>query len=228
MENLFRASKVKLRRALRFIDEVEVGLQAHDASNPIGVRLDGKGGMEITLKEIDPDVLAALGDAVHNMRAALDVMASELARINDESDDDVYFPFAKSKEQFPDQIKRKNFHKAGEDAVALIKKFEPYSDGNRMLRAIHDLDIQDKHTGILVTRRTIRNLNFTYRLDEVQSAPIPASGDNSHEFLEGPLAGRPLIKTLRELVQLVDGIIEEFASMVELRQVDSAAKSERP
>jgi hypothetical protein len=105
MENLFRASNVKLSRALQFIDEVEAGLQAYDSSNPISARFSGKGAIEFHFKEIDPEVLAALGDAIHNMRTALDLMASELTRINGESDKKVYFPFADSKEKLPDQIK---------------------------------------------------------------------------------------------------------------------------
>lgn len=218
MENLFRASKVKLTRAFQFIDEVEAGLQAYDSSNPISARFSGKGAIEFHFKEIDPEVLSALGDAIHNMRTALDLMAAELARINNESDKDVYFPFAGSKEKFPEQITKKNFHKAGDDAIALLKQFEPYVGGNNELRAIHDLDIRDKHTAIIVTRRVTKDLSFSYRLDKGLDQPISVSGSNSHEFLDGPLAGQPIIQTLKELVQLVDGIIEAFARMVELRE----------
>lgn len=231
MENLFRASKVKLRRALRFIDEVETGLRAYDSSNPISARWDWSGkepSIKIFFKEIDPDVLAALGDAVHNMRTALDLMASELVRINGKSDKNVCFPFANSKEKFSDQIKSKNFYKAGNDAVALLEKFEPYPEGNKMLRAIHDLDIQDKHSAILVTQRTTKDLKLSYKLDEGPNPIITASGSNTHEFLDSPLTGKPLIATLKYLVQLVDGIIEEFARMVEQCEASNAVSSERP
>jgi hypothetical protein len=222
VEYLFRASKVKLKRALRFIDEVDTGLRAYDANSPISASLGPGGTLNIHFKEVDPDVLAALGDAIHNMRTALDLMASELARIKGQSDKNVYFPFADSKKNFPDKIKSKNFDRAGEDAVALIEQFEPYSDGNKMLRAIHDLDIRDKHSAILVTRRVTKDLKLSYRLDEGPNPAIAASGSNSHEFLDGPLSGQPLIETLKELVQLVDGIIEAFARMVELRDASGA------
>ena len=217
MENLFRASKVKLGRALRFIDEVDAGLQAYDSSNPTSVRFSGKGTIEFHRKEVPPAVLAALGDAIHNMRAALDLMATELARINGKSDKKVYFPFAESKEELPTQIESKHFDRAGDDAVSLLKKFEPYKGGNEKLRAIHDLDIRDKHINILVTRLDTNDLKFSYRLDEGPNQPISASASYSHKFLDGPLAGLPLIETLKELVQLVDGIIEAFARMIELR-----------
>jgi len=228
MENLFRASKVKLTRARQFIGEVEAGLQAYDSSDPFSAKFSGPEAIEFSFKEIDPEVLSAFGDAIHNTRAALDLMAAELARINNESDKGVYFPFSNSKENFPGQIKEKKFYRAGEDAVALLKKFEPYSDGNRMLRTIHDLDIRDKHTNIIVTRRVTKDFSFTYRLDEGPNPAISVSGSNSHEFLDGALAGQPLVKTLKELVHLVDGIIEEFARMVESRKTSNAVNGEKP
>src|SRR5690348_1703294 len=104
MGDLFRASKVKLTRARQFIDEVDAGLQAYDSSNPTTVELDWKRSMKIHRKEVPPVVLATLGDAIHNMRAALDLMAAELARVNGKSDKKVYFPFAESKEELPAQI----------------------------------------------------------------------------------------------------------------------------
>jgi hypothetical protein len=226
MGDLFRESKVKLTRADQFIDEVDAGLRDYDSSNPISAKFNAKGHLEINFKKIPPDVLAALGDAIHNMRTALDLMATELARINNESDKSVYFPFADSKVEFPKQISKKNFQRAGDDAVALLKQFEPYTGGNNLLRAIHDLDIRDKHINILVTRRDTNDLILSYRLDEGPNPSISASGSNSHKFLDGPLAGKPLIETLKELVQLVDSIIEAFARMVELRKANSTASGD--
>ena len=226
LNHLFRSSKAKLIRARKCIDEVDNGLRAFDSSNPTSVRFVGKGTLEIKRKELDPQGLTALGDAIHNTRAALDVMAAELARINNESDKGVYFPFADSVTELPQQIKTKKFYKAGDDAVALLKQFEPYTDGNKMLRAIHDLDIKDKHINILTTRLDSKDLKFSYRLDADPNEPIPASASYSHKFLDGPLAGQPLIETLKELVQLVDGIIEAFASMVELRKASSSVSGD--
>ncbi|HET7175981.1 MAG TPA: hypothetical protein VFK21_08205 [Gammaproteobacteria bacterium] len=228
MGDLFRASKVKLSRARQFIEEVDAGLQAYDSSNPTTVELDWKGSMKIHRKEVPPVVLATLGDAIHNMRAALDLMAAELARVNGKSDKKVYFPFAESKEELSAQINSKHFDRAGDDAVSLLKTFEPHKGGNEKLRAIHDLDIRDKHINILVTRLDTNNLEFSFRRGEDINKPIPTSGSYSHKFLDGALAGLPLIETLKELVQLVDGIIEEFARMVEQREANNAVSGKRP
>lgn len=218
----FRESRVKLKRASKFIDEVESGLAAYNNSDPFSAEWDSSGAepvLNITRKEIDPELLAALGDAIHNMRTSLDLMASELARLNGKSDKDVYFPFAASKDQFPDALKRQNFHRAGEDSVALIKQFAPYKGGNEKLRVIHDLDIEDKHRAILITQVVPQeDLNISYRLDAGPNPPVHVRlAKIEHNFLSPPLAGFPLIKTLKELVELVNGIIDAFASMLELR-----------
>ena len=216
MQNQFRASRVKLARALQFIDEVDAGLREFDSSKPASARFIGKGTLEFHREEIPPNVNAALGDAIHNMRAALDLMATELARLNGKDDKGVYFPFAESKEELPTQIDNKNFYRAGDDAVELLKQFAPHKGGNEKLRAIHDLDIRDKHKSIIETRVVMHDLHLSYRLD---GGPISTDASYSHQFLDGPLAGMPLIETSRELVQLVEGIIEEFARTVNLRNI---------
>lgn len=221
MGEFFRGSKTKLKRASKFITEIEAGLIAYNANDPISAEWDYSGaepGLKISMKEVDPEMLSALGDAIHNMRTALDLMASELARINGKSDRHIYFPFAASQAEFPAAIKKRNFHLAGEDAVALIMQFAPYKGGKERLRAIHDLDIEDKHTALLITQHRTEGLQLSYELDAGLKPPVSVSGATiTHNFLTPPLTGLPLIKTLKELVELIDGILEAFASMLELR-----------
>src|SRR5205085_2174592 len=126
--------------------------------------------------------------------------------------------FASSQERFPDAIKNKKFSLAGDDAVKLIHEFAPYKGGNHRLRAIHDLDIEDKHTSILVTQHVTDEMQLHYRLDAGLTPPIQISNAViTHNFLTAPLTGLPLIHTLKELVELVRGILEAFASMVKQR-----------
>ena len=51
------------------------------------------------------------------------------------------------------------------------------------------------------------------------SIPIPIGSNNVHYSFppNSFFSGRRIIETLKELVQLVDGIIDEFSSMVSLR-----------
>jgi hypothetical protein len=127
----------------------------------------------------------------------------------------VYFPFCESKEDLPEMIKRRSFHKAGEAAVALLHEFAPYRGGNIALRAIHDLDIQDKHTSIIVAGHTMSiNISAQYNLDHRNDDRLTVKADNIfYIFADGPFAEKPAIETLKELVQLVDGIIKAFAAL---------------
>ena len=91
-----------------------------------------------------------IGDALHNMRAALDLTASDVVRLNGQRFDDVYFPFAESAEALDRQIKNKNFNRAHPDMIAVLRSLKPYTkDSDWTLRAIHDLDVIDKHKSLL-------------------------------------------------------------------------------
>jgi hypothetical protein len=88
------------------------------------------------------------GDAVHNLRTALDVMANDLVALNGVAPKNVYFPFARSADDLERQIKNK-MRGASEDIKDLIRALKPYIGGNNALRAVHDLDITDKHIALV-------------------------------------------------------------------------------
>lgn len=219
-ENLFSASRVKLQRARHFITELEAALGAFKADEPVsGVVLAGK--MRVTIKPITDWPSAIVGDAIHSMRTALDLMASELARLKNRSDKDVYFPFSDSAETFDDAIARRSFAKAGDDAVALLKSFEPYRGGNDRLRAVHDLDIQDKHTGIIVTLARF-DVQFVASFNVNNAAAGTVKADLAAMHYRFPdtanfFAGANAVDTLKELVEMVEGILEAFAALVASR-----------
>jgi hypothetical protein len=146
---LFAASRLKLERARHFIRELEVEEQNYRGGDPLTVSMEDPDIVLVEVRKVPPWAGAIVGDAVHNLRTALDLMASELARLSGRSDEDVYFPFAADEEQLQKAI-QKRFRKAGDDAVELLRKFAPYRGGNHALRALHDLDVQDKHTSIIV------------------------------------------------------------------------------
>jgi hypothetical protein len=104
--------------------------------------------------------------------------------------------------------------------VLLLINFAPYKGGNEKLRAIHDLDIEDKHTAILETEKVF-DLKFqgAYDISNPQDHRLSIDGTTTkHYFLsDSPLAGLLLIETLRELVDLVNDILEAFTRMIEKR-----------
>lgn len=220
---IFESSRARAQRAAKFIDELREELRKYTERETLmaSVTFTETCEPQITLSwpGIGFHASAILGDCIHNMRTALDLMASELARLNQRSDRDVYFPFAASVVDFPDAVKAKHFDKCGQDAVDLIKTFSPYKGGNEQLRAIHDLDIQDKHRSLILTMAT---QDFCLQGDvtclPVATFQVPVT-TKGHQFIfpSGPLESLPVIETLEELVKLINGIIEAFASMVESR-----------
>ena len=108
--SLFTGSLTKLDRVTKFIDELEVLLNDYNNNEPFSAKLDyatNPPSVIIEWKGLGYGAMAVLGDAVHNLRAALDLLASELARINGMSDRNVYFPFAATMADFPIAIKRR-------------------------------------------------------------------------------------------------------------------------
>jgi hypothetical protein len=224
-EPLFAASRLKLERAEHFIKELGTCLETYRQSNWIRVlsidtsESPHRVALEWSATGLMPG--AIVGDAIHNLRTALDLVASELVRMGQSSDRGVYFPFGVDAAGLEDEIKKKRFYKAGSDAVDLLRKFAPYHGGNEALRAIHDLDIQDKHRALIVTGSTMNvEVAGSYNIDDPTKHDLTVVASDIHYvFPEGwPLGGRPVIETLKELVQLVHGIIEAFSRMVELRR----------
>lgn len=107
----------------------------------------------------------------------------------------------------------------------------PYRGGNLLLRAIHDLDILDKHNLILpvlslpkvdaqIGGASISGCTF----ENVRGSPIRVVAENKVDSAtvrpqitlgEGSeLAGEELFPTLERLAQLVSDIVEAFAELL--------------
>jgi hypothetical protein len=221
--DLFAASYVKLARAQTFIEALETELARYIASKPLSGRLRHDAvppNIYVEWAGITMLPGAIVGDAVHNLRTSLDLMASEMARINSQSDSDVYFPFASNADQFEMVIKSRKFDRAGEDAVALLKSFAPYRGGNERLRALHDLDIQDKHKALVPTGHTMTaHIEASYNIEDLAQNTLTLTGEDIHYVFppDTAFAGQRIIETLKDLMQITHGILEAFASLVRSR-----------
>lgn len=154
----FEAPRLKIARAHQHIAELERAIGTYLARQPFALMVerwqgDPGGGVlawVVRIREPVPhDLSPVLGDAIHNMRASLDLLAADLVRKANRNTKGVYFPFAETAAGLIDVIKRKNFDRAGRAAVDLLKSLEPYKGGNVGLRAIHDMDVRDKHLALL-------------------------------------------------------------------------------
>jgi hypothetical protein len=219
----FSGSAAKLARARKLLSELEIEIGAFFATNPVkivdfSVFNNGRSVSLTVNNEGVPDHISTVfGDIIHNLRSSLDIAACELVRAVKKSDKKVYFPFSSSEAELDKQIGDKNFRRAGTMATALLKSLQPYSGGNIPLRAIHDLDLQDKHHRLIPASQSYyspvwkavgepNNPQFEIVSTEITGLSLVFPPDC-------PLSGEKVIPTFEKLVELVDGIIGSFRKL---------------
>lgn len=152
----FSGPKLKIARGRLHITELERDILDYLAREPRVMLLQvneqtGKHKLAIKWRELTPDGLSLVfGDAVHNFRTALDILANDLVALSGATPKKVYFPFGDSQEGLEEQMKLK-MKGASPDIIEIIRTFRPYRGGNEALRALHDLDIGDKHIAVIQT-----------------------------------------------------------------------------
>lgn len=209
---MFEGSRLKIRRAQELVSDFEEYERRHFEIHPPNSETKITNKISITFKvdPVDRQTSLLIGDVIHNLRTALDLMATDLVRNRGNMSAKAYFPFAASESELDEQIKKKNFHLAGEESVLLLKRFAPYPEGNKALRELHDLDIQDKHKELI-------NHNVSTISQEImfgKNGPELMPGSNataSFVFNKDTIfADQKVIPTLQQLVQLILSILDEF------------------
>jgi len=156
-----------------------------DKTNRVGIvaKLDPKTTPEVHVVRIAtiPDKLLALlamevGDAVHNLRTALDHLAWQLALERyagrpPSKPEEVYFPIAESATKFKGLRTIAHFDPARTKRLRLLQPYN--SPDGRVIRALHKLDIRDKH-----------RLLIRFYLDVEGFTPFPARAHMVALFLE--------------------------------------------
>ena len=116
-----------------------------------------------SVPDIPSDISLLLGDAIHNLRTALDHLACELVRSTGISDPKVYFPICKTEDIYEAESDGKTKGMPPE-AKKLIDRLCPYGGKNHLLWGLHQLDIIDKHRLVLST--TIKTGGGSVTLDK--------------------------------------------------------------
>lgn len=152
---IFDRPRFKLIRAKEHIAELKSRLARYEARANCRAVLQPAGDMwtwTVHTEAPEPPELPLLfGDAVHNLRACLDWLACSAVEANGRSPNSVHFPFANDADHLDEQIKKKLFHRAAPEIVAMLKNLKPYKGGAIYLRALHDMDNKDKHSMLLAT-----------------------------------------------------------------------------
>lgn len=237
----FLASRLKIQRAAQHVAELQQEIGAYIAREPVritaslSVAMPGYLDWQIESVESPPPALPAImGDAAHNLRAALDLLAVDLVRLNKGNTNGVYFPFAVSAAELDRAIKDKNMHRAAPEVVDLVRALKPYSDGNVAMRHVHDLDVMDKHKAILPAIGYVKvpggglgydqdNLSprklgsGTTLISWIKPAPPPI-GTSAAPFKvvfspHSPLADQDIAETFHRLVEEFSRIVDAFEAL---------------
>lgn len=145
-------SKLKLERAKQHIKDLEAGVERFFETNPYELFIEDNpqaGCREHKVRRVDtpPDSLSLIaGDAIHNLRSALDHLIWQLVIANGKKPDDM-------RTEFPVWSKKAGFEKGrpgrakgiSKEALDLLYGLKPYKGGNDTLWLLHRLDIVDKH-----------------------------------------------------------------------------------
>jgi|SRR5215510_7255930 len=174
-----QSAKTKLQRAKRHLAEFEKERDTWTGRwtgrKPYAVVGDRISPTKITLKfsvkDAIPDQLSTiLGDAVHNLRSALDHLAWALVEVNGNSPNRAtQFPINDNLASFKAAVPR-CLAGASDKAISAIKDLKPYKGGNHVLWTVHDLDIIDKHRLIvpIATAHTGTEIRFSNRADPAE------------------------------------------------------------
>jgi hypothetical protein len=133
-----------------------------------------------TQKAIPPIFPLIIGDAIHNLRAALEIMLYVLAQERATSKSSIQFPFpAKGTDDaLVGAIDRGQVKFAGKKVVEAIRRLDPRPGGDKKLNAIHFADVRDKHHLLILSKATTA---FTYEFLRAIGA-----NPNDMQILGGP------------------------------------------
>jgi len=225
-EPIFSSSKKKVQRAIHHLSTLEQSIAdclKTDWFKPSMSQIPG--GYHVKIDQIvEPENFSEIvGDTIHNLRAALDLMAVEIVGMNDPNVSDVYFPFCKDANDLPSMISRRGFDRAEQKYVDELLKLKPYQGGNVALRALHDLDIRDKHRTLIPEKTMITTPGIGLALASDGTPKMRSDGtpelmfnpDDTAEVRyifpdDYPLSGQPIVPTLHNLVETVSAIIDRF------------------
>lgn len=183
-----------------------------------------------------------IGDAVHNLRAALDHLSTGICRSIDPTAKP-YFPMDSNRAKLISHASFPLLERALPAATRLIlEKLRPENGPNETLWRFNALDNDDKHNLILPTLTVtgISGINITDKGNTVSDCGVfgdastvigiygapyftgTINGDakvavDLHFGAGTPFEHRPVVSTLTEIAALVSDVIDQFAKLVLVR-----------
>jgi hypothetical protein len=194
----FAAARLKVERANKHIADLDAIISALPKAYISTVEPNEKGGE--TIKYVAPDVskiadnmAVIIGDAIHNLRVAVEYSYLGAIEKHVPSILDKYtkFPVGKTRKDVESALKNRKI-----DILCpklfdrILAEIEPYEDRNCLVVFLHDLDVRDKHWLLtpLMQLSWVNGITVQNEQGEIvtgDSYPIPGAGDFFFDFGPG-------------------------------------------
>jgi hypothetical protein len=238
---MFNGPKLKIERAEQHIEELNRILTTFIKTDFCRFHVDKQqntGHNLIKFEIIKPfpcEIPLVIGDAIHNLRSALDLMACEIVSMaGGRPSRYTNFPFRETKQELEAAINGGEIKIAGPDIVTvLLDNIKPYNNGgNNTLCALHSLDVIDKHRLLIPTISIAALTHVNAKIGPMiltdctlvvgqggvlNLASIPGNieiegqGQPAYAILfdKGQVfEGQAVVPTLLQLKQLVSGVVQ--------------------
>jgi hypothetical protein len=228
----------KIKRAKKHVDDIIVWHKILEETNLYtwSFKTDtetGQGRIQICWsKGSEPDDVAVIvGDAVHNLRAALDHVAAALWSAAGYDPREAAFPIDEDRTSLVHQPKYRKIERLAPDVAIILADF--IGPNGTHLVALNHLDRADKHRSLIAIEATPMVVFSNIKSDSDASIlpkrgsvlvhgrlPTPGSVADLHNrsnrqatfhvvFGQGlPLEHEPVVPTLQQLIQLVSSLIQ--------------------
>jgi hypothetical protein len=155
IDEQFRAARLKIKRANKHIAEAEARISILPNEYAARIQVDPQSGNDFLEYGISQesehigDLALMIGDAVHNLKCALDyAWIGALMKHSTTAPKKLYkFPVYPTRELLEQALTGGKIHESAPGLYDLIvSEIQPYDGGDSSVRAIHKLDRRDKHT----------------------------------------------------------------------------------
>jgi hypothetical protein len=245
---MFEATRLKIRRAEHHIRDLKAALEAYCRSNfcRIGIDAGGEDGKSVVrmerTRDLPNEIPLILGDAIHDLRAALDFLACDIVRSGGKQPTRyTRFVFDSSRDKLVATLEPGTLKAARPDLVELIvDTIKPYKGGDDTLCGLNDLDLDERHKLLLpviaiVSLHNVAIRDADKRVVKIGALEVGARGEFSipesyghgeiagyenasfqAQFDKGSLfEGQPVVTTLNKLVQRVMGVVDTIQKAAE-------------
>lgn len=238
--------RLKIERAKKHISDLDIAVQGFVDSKPyrIGTKPHPIAAIEHTtlfiagVRSVPDNLTLILGDAIHNLRSALDHLAWQLVEAGGgQPDDRTAFPICETPQQYASALGRGELKRMRMGAEKVLCAVQPYNTLDQNLWLLHRLDIVDKHRLLLAVVSSMDSFGVQFATghtisfgrdrfvplkvgDEVTNLPTSTYERQADEdfklglditFGESEVAeGELVLDTAKKLLDLVDGIVGSF------------------